>query len=172
MPPLEIERKFLIRMPSTARLLAEDGVRVKEMVQTYLSAPAGVTARVREVREAGGVRYIYTEKRRLTALTAEEEERELDEAAYEDALARRDESRSPIKKTRYAIPYAGHTVEIDIYPFWQDRAILEVELTREDEEFALPPYLTVLAEVTADRRYKNVMLAREVPHDPLTEEEA
>ena len=37
----------------------------------------GVTARVRRAEENGGVRWIYTEKRRLSAMSAYEDEREL-----------------------------------------------------------------------------------------------
>lgn len=170
--PLEIERKFLIRMPDVARLAAEDGVRIKHMTQTYLLAPAGVTARVRRIREDGRVTYVRTEKRRLSDRTATEEEHEIDEEAYRAALRVADPARLPIQKTRYAIPYAGHVMEVDIYTFWDDRATLEVELTDENEEFLLPPYLSVIAEVTADRRYKNAQLAKEVPNDELPPEEA
>ena len=69
------------------------------------------------------------------------------------------------------LPYRGKLLEVDLYPFWQDRAILEVELASEDETFALPDYLTVITEVTGDRRYKNVQLARSVPYDELPKEE-
>ncbi len=168
--PLEIERKFLIRMPDAACLAAQEGVRIKHMTQTYLLAPAGVTARVRRIREDGRVTYVRTEKRRLSDRTAEEEEYEIDEATYRAALRVSDPARLPIQKTRYAIPYAGHVMEVDIYTFWDDRATLEVELTDEEEEFLLPPYLSVIAEVTADRRYKNAQLAKEIPYDTLPPE--
>ena len=56
-----------------------------------------------------------------------------------------------------------HLAEIDLYDFWQDRATLELELSAEDEAFTLPPFVRVLRDVTADKRYKNVNLARELP---------
>ena len=59
-------------------------------------------------------------------------------------------------------------LEIDLYEFWQDRATLEVELTAEDEKFDLPAYLKIIREVTDDKRYKNVNLARILPNDPIT----
>ena len=69
--PLEIERKFLIRMPDAACLAAQEGVRIQHMTQTYLLAPAGVTARVRRIREDARVTYVRTEKRRLSEVTAD-----------------------------------------------------------------------------------------------------
>lgn len=170
--PLEIERKFLIRMPDLALLCAQEGVRVKRLTQTYLLAAPGVTARVRRCREDGRVTYIRTEKRRLSDRTAIEEECEIDEATYRAALRVADPARLPIRKTRYAIPYEGHVMEVDIYDFWHDRATLEVELSDEEEAFSLPPYLSVVREVTADRRYKNAQLAKEIPTDPLPPETA
>lgn len=163
----EIERKFLIAYPDKDTLLAAEGCRTKRMVQTYLNAPEGETCRVREVREGDAVRYIQTLKKRITMLRAVEEEQELSEAEYRAALRDADPTRRPIEKTRFCIPYGGQLLEIDLYDFWQDRATLEVELSSEDEAFSLPSYIKVLREVTDDKRYKNVNLAREVPRDPL-----
>jgi CYTH domain-containing protein len=169
--PLEIERKFLIRMPDTAALAAQPGATILHLTQTYLLSAPGLTARVRMIKQDGCVRYVRTEKRRLSDRTAIEEEYEIDEKTYRDALRVSDPERLPIKKTRYAIPYEGHVMEVDIYTFWNDRATLEIELSSEEEAFTQPPYLSVIAEVTADRRYKNAQLAKEIPLDELPPEE-
>jgi len=163
----EIERKYLIAYPDTEKLGSLSGLHKRAITQTYLRAPVGVTRRVRRSEEEGRVSFVLTEKTRVNATTAVEEERVLSESAYLAELNGRDESRQPIEKTRYAFPFEGHTVEIDVYPFWQDRAILEVELEREDEEILLPSFIRVIREVTADKRYKNVSLAREVPMDEI-----
>lgn len=162
---MEIERKFLIQMPDVAALTARPDCRVLRMVQTYLLAPKGETHRVRLVREGDAVRYIETTKRRVSALSAEETEREVDATTYGELLALADPARRAIEKTRYAFPFEGHTVEVDVYPFWQDRAVLEVELKSEQEHFVLPDFLPIIKEVTEDKRYKNVNLAKEVPMD-------
>ncbi len=161
----EIERKFLIAYPDTAALQAMQGCRVRSILQTYLTAPKGETHRVREVREGESVRYIETRKHRVNDLRAVEEERELLAGEYEALLLRADKALAPIAKTRYCIPYAGRTVEVDVYDFWQDRATAEVELGDECEEVRLPPCLRVIRDVTSDKRYKNVNLARELPCD-------
>jgi len=49
---------------------------------------------------------------------------------------------------------------VDLYPFWQDQAVLEVELEQEDDLISIPPELTVLREVTGDAAYKNAVLAK------------
>ena len=73
------------------------------------------------------------------------------------------EARHSLEKTRWRIPFASHLLEIDLYPFWRDQAILEVELQSEEEDFLLPPEIRVIREVTGDPRYLNSSLARELP---------
>ena len=161
----EIERKYLIAYPDKDALAAMSGVRISRIVQTYLTAAEGVALRVRRVENGEGVRYIETAKRRVSDTRAVEEERTLSKEEYEALLLRADKTRQPICKTRYAVPSGNHVVEVDVYDFWQDRATAEVELASEDEAFELPAWLSVIREVTADARYKNVNLARELPKD-------
>ena len=161
----EIERKYLIAYPDKAVLESGEGVRVKRIEQTYLLAAKDETRRVRKMTEKGVTRYIETRKYRVSDLRATEEEAELSAAEYDTLLKFADPTLRPICKTRYAIPYKGHTVEVDLYDFWQDRATAEVELADESEAVLLPPYLCVIREVSDDKRYKNVNLARELPEN-------
>lgn len=166
-PHREIERKFLIRMPNTAALLTVHGATDSEILQTYLCAAPGETARVRRRTYADRTVYTHTVKRRVTAVTAEEAEREIDRAEYERLLQRADPRRTPVGKRRITLPCGRHTAEIDIYPFWSRQAILEVELSAEDEAFSLPRGIEVLREVTADPRYKNTHLAHTIPAEEV-----
>lgn len=163
----EIERKYLIAMPDADFLRARPGCAVWEIEQIYLTAQPGTTRRVRRVTEAGETRFYKTFKRRRTALTAEEDEGRISAEAYEAYLLESDPALKPILKTRYRIPFEGQTLEFDLYPFWTDRAVLEIELEREDQPVRIPEWVRVLKEVTADYRYKNVSLARETPMDAL-----
>ncbi len=158
----EIERKFLIAYPDPAALQNMQGCRVRRITQTYLLSPAGVTDRVREIREGEEVRYIRTTKRRVSSMRAIEEEKELTLAEYGELLAQADPARVPILKTRYAFPYDKHIVEVDLFDAFQDRALAEIELESESEEALLPPELKLVREVTDDPRYKNVNLAKNI----------
>ncbi len=165
MPNIETERKFLIERPDPARLLAEEGATADTIVQTYLVSPQGVTLRVRRREGRGRVTYTATRKRRLSDMSAEENEREITEELYRTLLSAADPALRPIEKTRISVPYGGRLLEIDLYPFWERTAILEIELPSEDAPFKLPPYLTVLREVTGDKQYKNVSLAKKNPEE-------
>ena len=74
---IETERKFLICYPDI-KILAETFLAdKKEMVQTYLNAEKGVTSRVRKVTTDKGIKYIRTEKRRISLMSAFEDESEI-----------------------------------------------------------------------------------------------
>jgi len=165
--PLEIERKFLVRMPDP-EILARLALRRIGITQIYLTP--GEYSSVRRLRLSRWDREekrFFTEKLRLSDRTRIEREREITPAEWEELYAQRDETLHVIEKVRWCVPYAGHTLEIDVFPFWTDRAFCEAELTEEDEPLELPEWLEVVREVSADRRYTNYALAREIPREEL-----
>ena len=163
----EIERKYLIRMPDTVALHEMDGCEVWDIEQIYLRSDPGCTRRIRRVVEDGETRWYRTFKRRVTDVTCEEDEGEISEAEYGALRMEADERLRPIVKTRYRVPYAGQMLELDVYPFWSDRAVLEIELESEAQAVVIPEWMHLIREVTEDKRYKNVRLAREVPMDEI-----
>ena len=165
--PLEIERKFLIRMPDTETLERLSTRRIG-ITQIYLTPGAGGS--VRRLRHScwdGGEARYFTEKLRLSDRTRIEREREITREEWEELYPQRDEKLRIIEKVRWCVPYAGHTLEIDVFPFWSDRAFCEAELESEDEPLELPDWLRVVREVSADRRYTNYALARRLPEEDL-----
>ena len=74
-------------------------------------------------------------------------------------LGNADPEMKPIHKTRWSIYWKGHHYEIDLYPFWKDRAVLEVLLEDQDEDVRIPDFLRVIREVTGDREYEIASLA-------------
>ena len=160
----EIERKFLIRRPAAAWL--EANCEGSDIIQTYLKTEAtGHSDRVRRREGKDGVVYTHTVKRRISDLRREEQEREISEGEYLALLQRADPERRSIEKRRYVLAYEGKDFEIDVYPFWQDRAVMEIELADEAEAVQLPPEIEIIKEVPQDRRYTNAALAREIPLD-------
>jgi CYTH domain-containing protein len=164
----EIERKYLIRYPDVKTLKAQKGVQQWEIVQIYLTVSGpGETRRIRQVVSGGEIKYYKTFKKRLTDLSNEEHESEIDQLEYIHLCQEQQPDCKPVGKTRYRIPYEGHILEFDIYPFWNDRAILEIELEREDEGAAIPDYVRIIRDVSADPAYKNRNLAENVVYEEI-----
>ena len=158
--PLEIERKYLIRFPDLAWLETNPTCRKVEIVQTYLIAPEGIERRVRQRGFSGSYVYYETTKRPVTDLKRVEIERSLSQTEYLDLLMEADPSCRPIRKTRYCLTYENQYFEIDLYPFWDDQAIVEIELQSETTPVLFPKELEVIREVTDDPAFKNAALAR------------
>ena len=75
-----------------------------------------------------------------------------------------DTSLRQIRITRYCLTYENQYLEIDIYPFWSDQAILEIELRSENEALHIPKFLRIINEVTGDEAYRNYSLAKRIYH--------
>ena len=164
----EIERKYLIRYPDIALLQAQKGVEQWEITQIYLTVSGpGETRRIRQVVSGGEIKYYKTFKRRLSDLSCEEDEGEIDQLEYIRLSKEVQPGCKPLGKTRYRIPYEGHVLEFDISPFWNDRAILEIELQHEDEGAAIPGYARIIRDVSDDFHYKNRQLAENVIYEEI-----
>lgn len=156
----EIERKFLIEYPDTRIFEACEGFSLCEIVQTYLTAAEGEERRVRQRKENDIFTYLKTLKKPISDVTRIEEESEISEAEYKELLKSADSQKRPIEKTRYSFTYQKKVFEVDVYPFWSDKAIVEIELENEDEEINFPDFFKIIKEVTNDKNYKNSELAK------------
>lgn len=161
----EIERRYLIRRPDEKALSALPDCAYTDISQTYLRAAAGTTERVRKRGLDGQWQYSYTIKRRISLMSNIEDERAISPEEYAQLLTRADPARRTIEKRRYTLPWEGHVFEIDLYSFWKQQAIMEVELKDENEAAPLPPSVIVLRELTGDRVYSNAALALSVPRE-------
>ena len=161
---LEIERRFIIAKPTAddleaiRRVCDARGLRVSIIEQVYLFS-LGTTHRVRRREDADGVRFFETVKRRVDGMSAEEMEREISEAEYLGLKKKIRPGSRPIIKTRYAFFYNNQSYEIDVYPFWERTAMLELELEDRDKKIEFPSAIRVIREVTGERKYSNSSMA-------------
>ncbi|MDE6484508.1 MAG: CYTH domain-containing protein [Duncaniella sp.] len=144
----EIERKFLV----TGSVYRDMAVEKKVIAQAYLSRQTDATVRVRRSDDRG---FITVKGRNRGATRGEwEYEIPLQDAVEMAALA----GGWSIEKTRYIVPYRGHTWEVDeFHGRHEGLVVAEVELSVEDEAIELPPFAGT--EVTGDPAYYNSVLA-------------
>lgn len=145
---MEIERKFLVNGDFKSMSASSSHI-----VQGYICSQQGRTVRVR-MRDGKG----------YLTIKGPSDDGGLSRYEFEKEISS-DEARALfelcepgiIDKVRWLVPYGTHIFEVD--EFFGDNAglvVAEVELAREDEAFARPPFLA--AEVTGDRRYYNSSL--------------
>lgn len=157
--PYEIERKFLIEYPDIAKLEADKNCGKVEIIQTYLKSNDDKEIRVRQRGNNGSYSYTKTIKQTINGLKRLETEKRLTQAEYINLLMDADTTKHQIRKTRYCLVYNNQYFEIDIYPFWNDVAIMEIELNNESQTIEFPPQIKIIKEVTDDIEYKNSNLA-------------
>lgn len=159
--PKEIERKFLIMKPSNKEIESLGCVSVTHITQTYLKSENDDTER--RIRKRGsdinGYSYYYTEKTEISEGVRKEVERLIDAREYATYLEyEADPNLHTIEKDRYCFMHSGRYFEMDLYPFDNEYAILEIELNDISEEIELPS-VKIVKEVTNDKSYKNHSLA-------------
>jgi len=158
--PFEIERKFLIDYPDIKWLESIPNCQRIEIIQTYLKSDADEEVRVRQRGFDGNYIYFQTTKKKVSDVKRIEIERRLSQAEYLRLLMNADTSRRQIRKDRYCLTYENQYFEIDVYPFWDYKAIAEIELSDENAEIKFPKQLKIIKEVTNDESYKNASLAK------------
>lgn len=152
------KHKYLIAMPDTEALCSKYNAVPLEMMQTYLTqTDPNVERRIRQQLSGSIYLYFYTERRRGEDGQKWVTERPISEKEYIALLMQCDLSLHPVRKTKYRMTYADKRLELDIYPFSQEHAIL---FTYGNDELELPPEITVLREVSGMEDYKNRALAQ------------
>jgi len=173
---LEIERKFLVKFPTSWSVLSEmfdNLVDVKRISQTYLTPEEDEpAARVRKTVEGltGDTETVYhfNQKKPVDTGVHEETEREITRAQYEKLLKKSNPDKVPVEKTRFVFKYNDQVFELDVFkgPL-KGLAILEIELEDKNDTVELPPFLKVVKEVTKDKKFTNFSLADKKLHDKI-----
>lgn len=150
------KRKYLIKMPDCGVLTEKYSAVPIDMMQTYLySSDPKIERRVRQEANGASYLYFYTDK-----ISAEDgckyvTERPISQKDYVAHLMNGDCSLHPVRKVKYRFVYKERRLEVDVYPFSDDKAVLFVY----DNNGEIPPEFEIISEVTGDEEYKNRRLA-------------
>jgi CYTH domain-containing protein len=152
---VEIERKFLVRGDSWRSQVT----RQQEIRDGLIAVAGGRQVRVRICDQQATLAV----KSRTAGLANAEFEYEIPLVDAKELMAHHC-LRAGLAKTRYFVPHAGHTWQLDVYRGMLAGIVLaEVELPSESTKVSLPPW--VGREVTGDPAYKkiNMVNARLAP---------
>ena len=130
-------------------------------MQFYLINKNGFERRIRCSGIDGNYSYFYTKKKKAKTEGRIEIEEKISQKEYLKLLAEEvDVSINCIKKKRICLVYKSQYVEIDIFDFSDDKAIMEIELTSMSQNIMIPDFIQVIKEVTFDEKYSNYNLAK------------
>ena len=149
---VEIERKFRVKSDDFKAQASKE----TRIIQGYLCSVPERTVRVRVKGDKGFI----TVKGIGSASGASryEWEKEISVKEAQELLAICEPG--VIDKTRYLVPFAGKTFEVDeFYEANEGLTVAEIELDSEDEAVEFPVWLG--EEVTGEARYYNSMLMKQ-----------
>ena len=155
----EIERKFLIKYPDIAWLESLPNCERVDITQHYLRSEPDRELRIRKRGTRDWNVFYLTEKEIDGGLRHLIRRERISLREYETLLTQVDPQMRTIKKTRYCLTYEGQYFEIDVYPCWDDQAIIQIELPGEDTPVIFPSEIEVLREITGDPNYRNSVIA-------------
>ncbi len=152
-----IEKKYLIKMPDINQLLKNKHCRRVHVKQHYIIDDTRKEKEKIVLRRENKKNLYYKVNKKdnvkyKISLSADD---------YINRLENEDTKFYHIYKDRYYYIYDSRCIKIDVFPFWNDKAILEVDLLNERETIKLPKFIEVIEEVTDNEKYKNYYLAEE-----------
>ena len=130
------------------------------ITQAYLTTPEEGYFRIRKRGEGDKAVYIKTVKIKISDIKRIEIENYISKEQYDSYLAQRQYVTGVISKDRYCIVDNSTYCELDVYPFWNDRATIEIELLSEDQRYQLPKFVKLIREVSSEPDYRNLALAQ------------
>ena len=167
--PLATKRKYLIAYPDLRMLEQRPNCQRVEIMQAYLKSEVpGEMIRIRQRGRDGNYVYFKTRKRNIEGMKRIEMEERLTHHEYLDLLMQADPDYRPIRKERYCLSENGLYCNIDIYPQWDDQALMDIELYNAADEVVFPEGIEVIREVSGEEQFTNPYIAR-IRKDPERE---
>lgn len=162
---LEIERKYIIKMPCEKTLAEQLEYTKSSILQIYLPSSAGETHRIR--RRIYGDKTVCTETRkiRIDSISSTEIEGEIDLATFDSLAENILEGTAPVDKVRHTFVYESQFFEIDVYPQWKSTAIMETELDSREKNVKIPDFIEVVREVSGNKAYSNASMSISFPSE-------
>lgn len=160
---VEIERKYIIKMPDILLLSDQAEYTISDITQIYITPAEGETHRVRRRVYSDRVQYIETRKIRIDSISVTEIEHEITEQRFSELSENILVDSKPVLKTRHTFVYRGQIFEIDVYPQWKNTAIMETELSNREERAEIPDFIEIIREVTGEKIYSNASMSLSFP---------
>lgn len=157
--PLEIERKFLVDAVNLNNIgLPYQDITIEQM---YLMSPnPNEEIRVRKRGQDNSFVYYQTKKQALRRSVRVEKEKHISVAQYVWSKQYRIPDTFVLKKSRNCFVFNNQYFELDVFDKpHQGLSLLEIELTEENDEVSMPPFINVIKEVTDDPLFSNRILA-------------
>jgi len=158
--PLEIENKYLVKKPDLRRF-PRSATAVSITQQYLFSGEPRAEERIRKRGQNGYAIYFHTIKKPYKRGQRLETERQISERDFLRLLDKTDSNFCVIEKERTCFTWRNQYFEFDSFKQPDPGLyLLEIELTEENDQVEIPPFIEVIKDVTDDPEYSNKEIAR------------
>ena len=152
-----VEKKYLISMPDVEQLMKNKQCRKVHVKQHYIIDETKQEKEKIVLRRENNKNFYYkvVKKNKVkysNSITADK---------YINKLEDENKKFYHIHKDRYYYIFDSRCIKIDVFPFWKDKAILEVDVLNDRENIKFPKFVHIIEDVTDNEAYKNYYLAEE-----------
>ena len=152
-----VEKKYLISMPDVEQLMKNKQCRKVHVKQHYIIDETRQEKEKIVLRRENNKNFYYkvVKKNKVkysNSITADK---------YINKLEDENKKFYHIHKDRYYYIFDSRCIKIDVFPFWKDKAILEVDVLNDRENIKFPKFVHIIEDVTDNESYKNYYLAEE-----------
>lgn len=160
--PVQIFKKYLIQKPKIDDFLKQiKNYEIIDIIQTYLVTDSDkVERRIRQRGVKGDYVFFYKEKKLDRQGKEIATERRINVKEYTTLMTEADIKLHQMIKTRYCFLYKNQYFHLDVYPFDDNYALLEIELTEKSQKVYLPKNISLVKDVSDDEYYKNREIAK------------
>lgn len=158
--PEKTQRKFLVTMPNINDL--DIPYQIIDIQQQYLkSSSPNEEGRIRKRGQHGSFTYYWTKKTAIEQGVYIEKNNNITHDQYRDFLSSVDPSLMPISKQRFCFMWENQYFNLDVFhEHLENLVLLEINPTNKRQNIFLPPWISIIKEVTDDTRYSNYNLAK------------
>ena len=152
-----VEKKYLISMPDVDQLMKNKQCRKVHVKQHYVIDETRQEKEKIVLRRENNKNFYYKVVKKnnvkySNSITADK---------YINKLEDETKKFYHIYKDRYYYIFDSRCIKIDVFPFWKDKAILEVDILNDRENIKFPKFVNIIEDVTDNEAYKNYYLAEE-----------
>ncbi|MBQ8535708.1 MAG: AAA family ATPase [Bacilli bacterium] len=152
-----VEKKYLISMPDVDQLIKNKNCRKVHVKQHYLIDETKQEKEKIVLRRENNKNFYYKVNKKNNVKYS----KAINADQYINKLEDENNKFYHIYKDRYYYIFDSRCIKIDVFPFWKDKAILEVDILNDRESIKFPKFINVIEDVTNNESYKNYYLAEE-----------
>lgn len=162
--PTQHQEKIIVKKPDINYLMTKKAQK-RSIIQIYLKSNGKEERRIRMMGD--GNNFVYYLTRKGIGNYNDYQEKSISKDVYDALMLEMDTERKPIIKERWYFSEGDTYYNLDVYPSWENYAVVEIRGSKENVDVSLPIGIEEVRNVTGNIRFSNYAFSKYFP----TEEE-